>query len=40
MELLRVKIKIADYNHVHDIMRTFDVLPNLPGRTSKMKPDY
>ena len=28
------------YDHGHNIMRIFDVLPNFPFNTSEMKPDY
>ena len=28
------------YNHGHDIMRIFDVLPDFPFTTSETKPDY
>ena len=28
------------YNHGHNIMRIFDVLPNFPFTTSETKPDY
>ena len=27
-------------NHGHNILRIFDVLPNLPFTTSETKPDY
>ena len=29
-----------NYNHGHNIMRIFDVLPNFPFTTSVTKPDY
>ena len=29
-----------NYNHGHNIMRIFDVLPNFPFTTSETKPDY
>ena len=28
------------YNHGHNIMRIYDVLPNFPFTTSETKPDY
>ena len=28
------------YNHGHNILRIFDVLPNFPFTTSETKPDY
>ena len=28
------------YNHDHNIMKTFDVLPNVPFTTSETKPEY
>ena len=32
--------RIISYNHVHNIMRIFDILPNFPFITSETKPDY
>ena len=29
-----------DYNHGHNILKLFDVLPILPFTTSEAKPDY
>ena len=29
-----------DYNHGHNFVRIFDVLPNFPFTTSETKPDY
>ena len=29
-----------EYSHGHNIMRIFDVLPNIPFITSEMKSDY
>ena len=28
------------YNHGHNFMKIYDVLPNFPFTTSEMKPDY
>ena len=33
-------ILCPNYNHGHKILIIFDVLPNFPFTTSKMKPDY
>ena len=30
----------ANYNHGHNIMRSFDVLPSFPFTTNETKPDY
>ena len=38
--LLWVKLKVQDYNHGHNILRIFDVLPIFTFTTSEMKPDY
>ena len=35
-----VKILNYDYNHFHNILRLFDVLPNLTYTTSKTMGDY
>ena len=32
--------KNTNYNHGHNIMKIFDVLPNFPFSTSETKPDY
>ena len=32
--------KVVYYNHGHNIMRIFYVLPNFPFTTSETKPDY
>ena len=31
---------LGNYNHGHNIMRIFNVLPNFPFTRSEMKPDY
>ena len=30
----------CSYNHFHNILRLFNVLPNLPFKASETKPDY
>ena len=37
---LKTKKSLSNYNHNHNIMRIFDVLPNFPLTTSETKPDY
>ena len=33
-------IKTSSYNHFHNILRIFDVLPNVPSTTSKTMGDF
>ena len=39
-KLKSVRIALYHYNHGHNVMRIFDVLPNFPFTASEMKPGY
>ena len=40
IKLLYNIFSVMNYNHGHNIMRIFNVLPNFPLTTSETKPDY